>query len=325
MYGIARSFLMAPVVVEPGGGIVNGGGFVEIVNSTIAKNQQVGNPGQAVEVYLIVVAGWFPLSTARFGRMKLVCCGWPFESKVVVLGTMAESYESRTPLLRAIPSIAHLQVGPDCFGTITSLGNNLVGDPSGCDINLQPSDLTGDPGLGSLVGAGEDDLPGKAFYSVLAGSPVIDRGNPNACLQTDQLGNLRVGICDIGAVEFRGPVLVSVDVRPKKDANRINPNSTKNINVAIFSVNGFDATTVDANTVRFGATGTEAAPVHVAIRDVNGDGHLDMVLRFQIPDTGIKCGDTSASLTGQISNGLSIIGSSPIKTVQCKQPKVSRN
>ena len=107
-----------------------------------------------------------------------------------------------------------MQRTPDCSGTITSLGNNLVGDPSGCDINLQPSDLTGDPGLGSLVGAGEDDLPGRAYYPVLAGSPVIDRGNPNACLQTDQLGNLRVGICDIGAVEFRGQMLVSVDVRP---------------------------------------------------------------------------------------------------------------
>ena len=139
------------------------------------------------------------------------------------------------------------------------------------------------------------------------------------------LGNLRAGICDIGAVEFRGPMSVSVDIRPKKDANRINPNSTKDINVAIFSVNGFDATTVDANTVRFGATGTEAAPVHGAIRDVDGDGRFDMVLRFAIQDTGIQCGDTSASLTGQTSQGLSIMGSSPLKTVQCKQQNLSRN
>jgi hypothetical protein len=150
---------------------------------------------------------------------------------------------------------------------------------------------------------------------------VIDKGNPNACLQTDQLGLLRIGICDIGAVEFRGPMLVSVDIRPKKDANRINPNSTKDINVAIFSVNGFDATNVDPNTVHFGATGTEAAPVHFARRDVDGDGDLDMVLRFAIQDTGIMCGDTSASLTGQTFQGPSIIGSSPIKTVQCPKQK----
>ena len=114
-------------------------------------------------------------------------------------------------------------------------------------------------------------------------------------------------------------MVVSVDIRPRKDANRINPSSSKNVNVAIFSVNGFDATTVDSSTVRFGATGTEATPIHVRLTDVDGDGLRDMVLRFQILDTGIKCGDTSATLTGQISSGQSIAGSSPLTTVQCKQ------
>ena len=110
---------------------------------------------------------------------------------------------------------------------------------------------------------------------------------------------------------------VAIDIRPRSDANKINPNSSKNINVAIFSANGFDATTVDPNTVRFGATGTEAAPIHVALRDINEDGHFDMVLRFEIQDTEIKCGDPSAFLTGQTFNGVSFIGSSPITTVQC--------
>ena len=97
--------------------------------------------------------------------------------------------------------------------------------------------------------------------------------------------------------------MVLVDVRPRSDANKINPNSTNNINVAIFSGNGFDATKVDPNTVHFGATGTEAAPIHVARRDDDGDGDRDMVFRFQILDTGIKCGDTSAVLTGQFLAG----------------------
>ena len=63
----------------------------------------------------------------------------------------------------------------------------------------------------------------------------------------------------------------------------------------------------------------EATPIHVRLTDIDGDGLRDMVLRFQILDTGIKCGDTSAILTGQISSGQSIIGSSPLTTVQCKQ------
>jgi hypothetical protein len=184
-----------------------------------------------------------------------------------------------------------------------------------CTIAPQPSDVIGDPGLGPLT----TDAEGNVYFPLLSGSPAIDSGNPDACPATDQLGLPRVGICDIGSVEFQGSrLLVSIDIRPKSDANKINPNSTKEINVAILSVNGFDATTVDPNTVRFGATGSEAAPVHVARRDVDGDGDRDMVVRSQIQDTGIKCGDTSASLTGQTSKGVSFIGSSPITTVQCK-------
>ena len=259
---------------QPGGGIINLGGSVEIVNSTIAKNVAGGalaDGGGGVANFNGQVS--ITNSTIRENQAALTHNGGGISKTGGILrvqNTIVAGNTVNSPF----------GTGPDCSGTITSLGNNLVGDPSGCGINLQPSDLTGDPGLGSLVGTGEDDLPGRAYYPVLAGSPVIDKGNPNACLQTDQLGNLRAGVCDIGAVEFRGPMLVSVDIRPKKDANRINPNSTKDINVAIFSVNGFDATTVDPNTVRFGATGTEAAPVHVAIRDVDGDGHRDMVLRF---------------------------------------------
>jgi hypothetical protein len=52
-------------------------------------------------------------------------------------------------------------------------------------------------------------------------------------------------------------------------------------------------------------------------RDVDADGDRDVVVRIEIQDTGIKCGDTSATLTGQISGGPPIIGSSPIRTVQC--------
>jgi probable HAF family extracellular repeat protein len=111
--------------------------------------------------------------------------------------------------------------------------------------------------------------------------------------------------------------LVSIDVRPRSDTNRLDPDSNREINVAILSLDGFNALTVDPNTVRFGATGNEAAPVDVARRDVDGNGQRDMVLRFEIQDTEIECGDTSATLTGQTFNGESILGSGAIKTVQC--------
>ena len=146
-----------------------------------------------------------------------------------------------------------------------------------------------------MVGGGEDDLPGRAYYPVLAGSPIIERGNPNACLQSDQLGNLRAGICDIGAVEL-GKMLVPVDVRPRRNANKINPNSTNNINVAIFSTKGFDPTTVDATTVLFGRTGIEAGPAAAILKDVNRDGLVDLLLSFDADITGIQCGDTQGRI-----------------------------
>jgi hypothetical protein len=168
---------------------------------------------------------------------------------------------------------------------------------------------------------GEDDQPGKVFYPVLPGSVVINRGDPTACPGKDQLGNPRVGSCDIGAIESQERTQVAIDIRPRSDADKVNPHSTKNINVAILSENGFDATTVDSNLVRVGATGTEAAPVHVTGRDVNRDGQRDVVLRFEIQNLGIDCGATSLTLTGQILDGQSIIGSAPITTTGCKQKR----
>lgn len=45
----------------------------------------------------------------------------------------------------------------------------------------------------------------------------------------------------------------------------------------------------------------------------DGNGFRDVIVLFLIPDNGIKCGDTSASLTGQTFNGLSFVGASPSK------------
>ena len=90
------------------------------------------------------------------------------------------------------------------------------------------------------------------------------------------------------------------------------------IPVAILTTDTFDAATVDETTVLFGATGTEAAPVHSVLEDDDGDGDTDMILHFEIQGTGIACGDTSASLTGETFGGQAIEGSDSIRTVKCK-------
>lgn len=134
--------------------------------------------------------------------------------------------------------------------------------------------------------------------------------------------NLNGPTIAIGSLEFppaaslrinESSPLISIDIR-----SSINPRSKGKIPVAILTTDTFDATTVDPSTVLFGATGTEAAPVHFALEDVDGDGDIDLILHFNTRDTGIACGDSSASLTGETFNGQEISGADSIKTVGCK-------
>ena len=300
-------------VIENEGGFFSGGlslgGTATIVNSTIARNDS-DFFGEGVGAGGITVFGSLRIinSTVAENRADRGGAGINNQSGTVELQNTIVAL-NRSGFAESIAE-------SDCDGPITSLGNNILGTTFGCTIDLQGTDFTGDPGLGDFA---------HTHYPLLSDSRAIDSANRDACQPTDQLGLPRLGICDIGSVEFQdGRLLVAIDIRPNRDANRINPSSTNNINVAVFSGNGFDATAIDPTSVRFGATGTEAAPIKVRQRDVDGDGTRDFVLRFQIQDLGIKCGDTSASLTGQIADGQSFSGSISI-TTRCKpqQHKVS--
>ncbi len=111
---------------------------------------------------------------------------------------------------------------------------------------------------------------------------------------------------------------VRIDIKPASAPNSINPRSRGKIPVAILTTESFDAPTVDRTTVLFGATGTETAPVHSALEDVDRDGDTDMILQFNIQDTGIVCGNSAASLTGETLGGQTIKGTDSINTVGCK-------
>jgi lysophospholipase L1-like esterase len=118
---------------------------------------------------------------------------------------------------------------------------------------------------------------------------------------------------------------VDIDIIPGSDPNSINcDNQERTIPVALLSTQDFDATNVDADSVRFGKTGTEASEVHQDgggeddkskddkdkedrgkgdkgndngnnakrhVEDVNGDGRDDLVFHFRFGDTGFSCDD----------------------------------
>lgn len=112
-------------------------------------------------------------------------------------------------------------------------------------------------------------------------------------------------------------IAVDIDIKPDGFPNSINPDSNGVIPVAILTTPTFNAATVNAGTVRFGANGTEAAPVQTALQDVEGDGDADRILHFRTQSTGITCGATSASLTGQTFSGQAIKGTDSVRTVGC--------
>ena len=113
-------------------------------------------------------------------------------------------------------------------------------------------------------------------------------------------------------------VQVEIDIKPGSDPNSMNVRSRGVVPVAILSTADFDASSVDPATVRFGPD--DAGITHRAghIDDVNGDGFPDLLLHFQTTETGIACGETSASLTGQIFVGQAIQGEDTVRPVPCR-------
>src|SRR3989442_1444232 len=112
------------------------------------------------------------------------------------------------------------------------------------------------------------------------------------------------------------PISVGIDIKPGSSPNAINPEDMGVIPVAILTTGSFDASVIDPSTIKFGPNNADA--VKSSLQDVDGDGDLDMVLHFKTQQTGIACGQTSATLKGQTLAGIPIEGSDSIKVIPCQ-------
>ncbi|MGH9425147.1 MAG: hypothetical protein ACRD2L_02420 [Terriglobia bacterium] len=108
-----------------------------------------------------------------------------------------------------------------------------------------------------------------------------------------------------------------IDIRPGTGSNSFNPKSNGVISVAILTTSQFNATEVNASTVRFGITGAEAASVHTVLTDVDRDGDIDVVVHVRNQETGIRCGANFAVLKGQTLSGEAFRGQGGLRTVGC--------
>lgn len=156
--------------LSPWGGGYGGGAIevhwadVTIVNSTLTGNQSLNNEGGAINVR----------NVAPWGT-----------NSVTLVNTIVAGNTAPT--------------GPDCFGIVTSTGGTLLGDATGCTYTPGAGDLSGDPGLDVFT---DDGTPGNGHYPLLSSSQAIDAGNNATCAADDQIGTVRAGNCDIGAIEY---------------------------------------------------------------------------------------------------------------------------
>lgn len=169
--------------------------------------------------------------------------------------------------------------------------------------------------------AGDNRLPfrarpdpgdiGGAFASAVTHAPPVHT-------RTTASGTIEVNTDTHVGTFTLAPLHAAIDILPGTFPNRINPSSSAKIPVAILTTDALDAGAMDPSTVRFGPSGTEAAPSYSDLEDVDGDGDLDMLLGFRVRDTGFVCGDIAGSLTGETFGGRAIEGSDSIETAGCK-------
>lgn len=206
------------------------------------------------------------------------------------------------------------------------------------DLSFDLPDPGPDPDPVEVKGmyAGRVDVDGQTFYIPLL--PCVDDfanvpsiqipASPTAQDLRSQLldafGNGDLPGCDSKVYTFDsagdpdpGLFQVDIDIKPGSDPNSINPRSRGVIPVAILTTADFDATMVDPLSVVFGPEGASETHGKGHIEDLDGDGDLDLMLHFRTQETGIACGDTDASLTGETFDGQFIEGVDSVNTVGC--------
>ena len=130
----------------------------------------------------------------------------------------------------------------------------------------------------------------------------------------DEIGNTT-------GIDWQAPLLVRIDIQPMTGLNLIPCGYPAAwLPVAVLSGEGFDATRLYTDHIRFGRRGTEAEVLRIGrddrpaeyAADVNHDGLTDMVYIFRLGDTGFSCVDippgqrytsVQGTLTGWVDEG----------------------
>lgn len=204
-----------------GGGLYHAGGTAFITNATIQGNYAASNGGgiyQASDDNLVLtnvtiagnVATGLGGGLYHYGRYAVLTNATLANNLAGIAGHAIYEDSPQTPAEPGVVQLVNTVIFGQAIncdgGLFQSLGHNL--SQGSCASLTDPSDQDAFPGdllLGPLAFNGGD----FAMQTLLpqAGSPLIDAGDPTACWATDQRGGSRVGVCDLGAVEYGASVM----------------------------------------------------------------------------------------------------------------------
>ena len=195
------------------GGIENVGGTLTITNSTISGNKLTGGQGSR--------GGGIRNIAATLNLLNVTIANNSVATSSTALregGGINNGRGGPVNLTNTIIDGNSAQTAPDCFGTLTSGGFNLIRNTADCDIKnitnsvILRAELAPLADNGGLTRTHALCTASKVPDNVCLGaSPAIDKGDNAVCPSTDQREFRRpidgpdadtTATCDIGAFEF---------------------------------------------------------------------------------------------------------------------------
>ncbi len=115
------------------------------------------------------------------------------------------------------------------------------------------------------------------------------------------------------------PVEVDVDIKPGSNENPVNIKSNGVLPVVVPGTADFNIAGINQTTIRLNET---CEPLRCSYEDVNDDGYMDLVLKFETRDV-VNCLPESCNdgdivtlvLTGELLNNTSITGSDDVRVL----------
>ena len=226
------------------------------------------------------------------------------------------------PALYAAETQLHRVIRIDPDGAVSALG-----DPAAVGL-VFPDNLEFGPD-GFLYVSEDRPEPQSRIVRVAADGAheVFATGFGQAAgLAFDPLtGDLYVSEQDLARIwRVRFARAARIDLRPGNRHNWIRLGVPSLVGVAIFGAPDLDALEIDLASLALGPAGAPAIGARGPARDVDGDGLVDLVVRFRADASGVADGDEEICLRGALLDGRPFRGCDAIQTLPPGRPASAR-